>query len=934
MRLYDRIPARRRGIAFAVALASAMVVSAPAPAESQLALTSDQVAPRLDAVTSPAEEFGQDLGSDYFLATYTQLQAYWAKLAAESDRMVLDTLGPTEEGRPQLYAILTSPANHRDLDRYRSIARRMALADGVSEAEARTLAEEGKAIVWIDGGLHATELLGAQQLMQFVYDMVSLNDPETLRFLDDIIILAAHANPDGHELVANWYMRHDDPLERSSSGVPVLYEKYAGHDNNRDFYMGALKETENMARAHYREWFPQIIYNHHQTGPQGTVMFAPPFRDPPNHNLDPMIITSLDQVGSMMHARMVKEGKGGTTMRSGASYSTWWNGGLRTTPYFHNQIGLLTETIGHPTPIEIPFIPSRQLPHGDLPLPVNPGVWHFKWSVDYSQTANRAVLDYASRNRDHLLFNIWRMGTNQIERGNRDHWTVKPALVEAAAAELPTRPGRGGPTPIGTADDYDRLLKDPANRDPRGYVLPSSQEDFLTATKFVNALLKFGVAVHQASADFTVAGTRYPEGSYVVKTAQAFRAHVLDMFEPQDHPNDFAFPGAPPTPPYDVAGWTLAYQMGVEFDRIMEGFDGPFEPIEWFAEPPAGRVAGNARRGYLLRHDANDAFVAVNRVIAAGRDVRWLTQDATVGGETFPAGTFYIPNGRGVDDIVEAAAADLGLSFQGVEDAPQANAMELDRVRIGLVDRYGGSMPSGWIRLILEQAEFPYEVVFPPELNAGELHRNYDVLIFPDGSIGGGRGGFGGPQLTDADIPEEYRGRMGSVDEATMPALKDFIERGGAVIAIGSSTAMGPMLDVPVSDHLVSPQTGQPYPSEEYYIPGSVLQIKIEGESPLTHGLGDRLDVMFQRSPVFSVDSGATGVRTLGWFDSGEPLRSGWAWGQDKLEGGAAILEADIGSGKLFLFGPRVTFRSQAHGAFPLLFNGIYYGAAERRPVM
>ena len=435
------------------AAATMLLLASAVGGSAQLPILSDQEAPRLNEITSPVAEFGQELGSDYFLVNYTGLQGYWAKLAEESDRMVLDTLGPTEEGRPQLVAIITSPENHANLDRYREIARTLAKAEGVTEAEARALASEGKAIVWIDGGLHATEVLGAQQLMQLVYDMVSKTDPETMRFLDDIVLLAAHANPDGHELVADWYMRHDDPMMRSSSGVPVLYQKYAGHDNNRDFYMAALQETENMARAHYREWFPQIIYNHHQTGPQGTVMFAPPFRDPPNHNLDPMILTSLDQVGSAIHQRMVREGKGGTTMRSGASYSTWWNGGLRTTPYFHNMIGLLTETIGHPTPIEIPFIPRRQLPHGDLPLPVSPGAWHFKWSVDYSQTANRAVMDYASRNRDHLLFNIWQMGQNAIERGSRDHWTVKPAAIQAAAEELPTRPGRGGPTPIGSADD-------------------------------------------------------------------------------------------------------------------------------------------------------------------------------------------------------------------------------------------------------------------------------------------------------------------------------------------------------------------------------------------------------------------------------------------------------------------------------------------------
>ena len=493
-----------------------------------------------ERVTPPEDFFGHEVGADYVLFNYEQMHEYVIQLAGESDRMVLDTIGYTEEGRPQFQAIITSPANHENLERYREISHRLAKAEGVSREEAQQMANEGKAIIWIDGGLHATEVLGAAQLTEMIYRLNEYTDAETTRILDDVVILATHANPDGMTLVSDWYMRIADPMARSTSGVPVLYNKYAGHDNNRDFYMAALAETQNMNRSMYREWFPQVVYNHHQTGPQGTVMFAPPFRDPPNHYLDPLIITSLDRVGSAMHQRFVLEKKGGTTMRSGASYSTWWNGGLRTTPYFKNMIGLLTETIGHPTPIEIPFIPGRQMPRGDIPLPVEPGPWHFRQSVEYSQTANWAVLDYASRNADHLLFNIWRMGQNSIERGNTDSWTTLPFEIDAAAEAMDR----------GTRDDWERILRDPADRDPRGFIIPRDQRDFPTATKFVNTLLYNGVDVHRATRDFMVAGTSYPAGSYVVKAAQAFRPHVLDMFEKQQHPNDFAYPGAPPTAPW------------------------------------------------------------------------------------------------------------------------------------------------------------------------------------------------------------------------------------------------------------------------------------------------------------------------------------------------------------------------------------------------
>ena len=223
----------------------------------------------LGQVTTPKEALGFNLGDDYQVANYTQLEAYWKKLAVESDRMKLVDIGATAEGRRQIMAIVSSPENLRNLDRYKDIARRLALAEGLTDDQAHALAREGKAVVWIDGGLHASETVGSQQLMEMVYQMVSRSDPETMRFLNDTIQLYVPADPDGQELVADWYMRQADPLKRSLNGVPRLYQKYIGHDDNRDFYMSNMPETTNMNRQMFLEWFPQIVYNHHQTGPGG-----------------------------------------------------------------------------------------------------------------------------------------------------------------------------------------------------------------------------------------------------------------------------------------------------------------------------------------------------------------------------------------------------------------------------------------------------------------------------------------------------------------------------------------------------------------------------------------------------------------------------------------------------------------------------------------
>ena len=913
-------------------------------------------------ITSPKDFFGFNIGDDYNLATYTQFMAYWRKIDAESPRMVVQEIGKTAEGRPQLMAIITSPENFRNLARYKQIAQRLALAEGLTDEQARALAKEGKAIVWFDGGLHATEVLGAHQLIETSYQLVSRNDEETMRILRDNIILAVHANPDGMELVSSWYMRDPNPQQRSTGGIPRLYQKYIGHDNNRDFYMLNQPESVNIARIQYQEWMPQIIYNHHQTGPAGTVMFAPPFRDPFNFNFDPMVVIGIDMVAASMHERFIREDKPGVTMRSGSSYSTWWNGGLRTTAYFHNMIGLLTETIGNPTPMQIPLVVRNQLPRGDLPYPIAPQEWHFRQSIDYSVTANYAVFDIASKRREDFLFNIYKMGKNSIERGNRDHWTVTPVDVDSLEASVarsqPTgaggRGGRGGgaaggnvglaTAPFGAgvpAASFAEVMRDPAKRDARGYILPSNQPDFLTATKFVNALRKVNVTVHRATSSFTVAGKSYPAGSYVVKSAQAFRPHVMDMFEPQDHPNDFAYPGGPPRPPYDNAGYTLAMQMGLQYDRILDGFECPCEKITGMAVPSAGMIAGAGSRGLLLSHDANDAFIAVNRALKAGATVHWLKAPMTASGKTYAPGSFYIEAAGAARGVADQAAKDLGLSFDATNDAPSAGAVKLSSQRVGLWDQYGGSMPSGHTRWLLEQFEFPFQVIFAPELDAGNLRQKFDVIVFVTGAIpsvgggGGGRGGRGGGGAP-ANIPAEFQNQIGSVTvDRTVPQLKRFMEEGGTVITIGSSTNLAQHLGLPIADYMVerAPNgTERPLPREKFYVPGSVLRVAVDNSQPVTAGLPKQVDVFFDDSPVFRLepDAATRGVKPLAWFDTSTPLRSGWAWGQNYLQGGTAMVQADIGTGKLYMFGPEVLFRGQPAGTFKLLFNGIFSGLVER----
>jgi hypothetical protein len=888
-------------------------------------------------VTTPAEYFGFDMGQDYHLANYQQMVGYWTQLDKESQRVKVVPIGTTAEGRTMVMGIVTSPANHRKLEKYQQTARRLARADGVVEREAQRLTQEGKAIVWIDGGLHSSETLGSQQLIETLFRLVNGKDPETLRILDDVIVLFVPANPDGIELVGNWYMREKEPSKRSLTGLPRLYHKYIGHDDNRDFYASTQPETKAMNRIMYREWFPQIVYNHHQSGPPGTVLFCPPFRDPFNYNVDPMVINGIDMVGAAMMNRFLAEGKPGATTRSGSRYSTWWNGGLRTTCYFHNMIGLLTETIGSPNPGQIPFDPRLQLPRADLLSPIAPQPWHLRQSVEYSVTANYAVLDFASKNRSALLNNIYLMGRRAITRGGGDSWTTTPRRVAEA------QEGRGGGSSGRGAGEFQRLFRAPGMRDARAYIIPADQPDLPTATRFINTLIETGVTVHRATADFSAAGKNHP-------------AHIVDLFEPQDHPNDFQYPGGPPIPPYDITGWTLAWQMGVHFDRVTDTVDGMFEELNDVVGPPPGRVArgGGDLSGFAFSCRVNNAFRAANRLLKAGESVWRLTSNVRDrAGNLFENGDFFVAATPGTMSQIDSLARETGVSFKGTDVLPSAGMEAMSRPRIGLWDRYGGSMPSGWTRWILEQFEFPFEVVYAPDLDAGKLRDRFDVLILVDGAVPARTGGTAARGATRAPesggdqppgerapaagerVPAEYRNRVGSVSASrTIPQLRQFAEAGGTIVAIGGSTSLAAHLGLPLGNQLVEPGKTQPLPRDKFYIPGSIVRARVDAGHPLAQGMDPDVDMMFVNSPVFRWDSKAPqgGIEIVAWFDSAAPLRSGWAWGQQHLEDGLAVLNARVGQGNLVLCGPEVFFRGQPHGTFKFVFNAIHRARLSMAP--
>jgi len=875
-------------------------------------------------VPSPKSHFGFNIGDNYQLATFTQTEAYLKKIAAVSKKVKLQVIGKTEEGRNQYMVIVSDPSNLANIEKYKSISQKLAHAEDISLAEATQMANEGKAVVWIDGGLHATEVTGIHQWIESIYQLITRTDEETKRILKSTIILFVHANPDGQELVSNWYMRNIDTLKRTTSSLPRLYQKYIGHDNNRDFYMTNMQESKNMSRQQYIEWMPQVLYNHHQTGPPGTVVAGPPYRDPFNYVYDPLLVTGIDALGAAMSSRLNAEGKPGYTMKAGSVYSTWWNGGLRTTAYYHNIIGLLTEIIGNPTPSNIPLVPQRLIPNSATPYPITPQKWYFKNSIDYSVSLNYAVLNYAARYKEELLLNIYKMGRHSIEAGSKDNWTLYSKRAEAVAELLKTEKVTGNIDSFQTTV-FNKVYKNPANRDARGYIVTANQTT--SAIDFINILIQSGIKVEKATANFSVAGKNYPSGSYIVKTNQAFRPHVIDMFEPQDHPNDFQYPGGPPVRPYDAAGWTPAFTMGIEFDRVLEDFNGPFETIAYGSiQKPIGKInAGKETVGYSFSTKENAAYYAINTLLAMGVEVFKNKDQYFIASNTAD---------KKLQETIELLSAEKGIIFNGVTAKPTNMNDKIMPQRIALWDKYGGSMSSGWVRWIFEKYNFPFQLIYAKEIDASNLKDKYDVIVFVEGAIPSLKSELGNSyeekEPKAEDIPEMYQATLGKITaEKSIPALNAFLQNGGTIITIGSSANLAYHLNLPVKNALVEMVAGKEktLPGEKFYIPGSVMQITLDNEYKANWGMNKNADVYFSASPVFKLLPDAIArkeVVPLAWYASDKTLRSGWAFGQSYLQDGVAAFEAKVGNGKLFVYGPEITFRGQTHSNYKMLFNQLY----------
>ncbi len=845
----------------------------------------------LQVIPSPASVLGFQPGEDRRLADWSQITEYFRRLDEASPRVRVLEIGRSTQNRPILMAVITSEENMVRLDRYREITRRLADPRTVAdEAEAERLIAEGRVIVAITCSIHSTEIVGSQMALELAYRLASGTDPETREILERVILLLFPSpNPDGIDIVASWYRRTlGTPYEGTSP--PELYHPYTGHDNNRDWFMLTQVETQVITRALYREWLPQILYDVHQMGSNGARMFVPPFYDPPNPNIDPILLRAVGVIGHHMAWDLAAAGFRGVV--TNAQYDTWWAGGLRTMPYYHNVVGILTEAASARlmTPIALTREQLRGATRGlanpleratNFPDPWPGGVWRPMDILQMELVAARSLLRLAARYRETFLRNFYELGKRALERGRTE--------------------------------------------EPFAYVIPSDQWDPPTAAHLVNVLMAQGVEVHRARERFTVEGTEYPAGSYVILLEQPRRALAKTLLEIQRYPERRLYPGGPPERPYDVAGWTLPLQMGVRVVEVARPFRAPLERL---VEPvaPVGHVRdisegrGASEVVWLLDTRANRAFSAVNEILASGLfRVERLRREVTLQGRTYPAGSFVLSAAEGgrqsraeLQRTLQEIARRHGVDFQATRERLPESA-PLARRRIGLYRSWVPSMDEGWTRWVLEQFGFPYRTLRDADIRAGDLRARLDVLILPSDSPREIREGH-----RPGSYPPEYTGGLG---REGVENLKAFVQAGGTLLALGeSSDLVLEEFGLPVRNVL------RGVPPSEYFCPGSILRVRMNPEHPLAYGMPAEADVYMVGGLAFELTAEgdrAEAPEVVARY-ADDPLRSGYLLGREKIAGRVALLDIPYGQGRVILVGFRAQHRGQSWGTFKVLFNALF----------
>jgi hypothetical protein len=832
-----------------------------------------------DTVTSPQQAFGFAPGTDRKLADWKQLTAYYRTLARQSPRVRYNYLGRTTEGRPFIFLTVSSEENIAHLAEYQDINRRLADPRITTPEQAKELIARGKTILLVTFNIHSSEIASSQTAAQFAYELASENTPEVRSILNNVILLLVPSvNPDGEQMVVDWYKKYlGTPYE--GSNLPILWHHYVGHDDNRDWVGFTQVETRHAVKL-INEWHPQILYDLHQMGADGPRIYLPPWVNPIDPNIDPLLVSSMNALGSRAAEDEASAGQSGVLING--VYDFW--SPLRDYISYHNGLRILTESASAniATPIHVTF---DQLGRGigydakvaswNFPDPWKGGTWTLGDIVHEQLIALFSIAQSASIDRVRFLSDFYTVGSHAVH------------------------PTSG----------------------PFAYVIPPDQRDPVVAARLVNLLRTGDVEVEQAQGTFDADGASYPAGTYIVRLDQPYRAFAKTVLEIQHYPELREFPGGPLQRPYDVTAQTLPLLFGVRAVAIDHPFQTATDPVTT-AEVPPGRVeSGSADDGYLIDDSTNSSLYALFDLLKAGVRVARLT------GGGYSPGTIYVPRQFGVKRKLTEAARRFSVTIRPADAPVRGKALAVTLPRIALYQSWVPSMDEGWTRFLFDQNGIPYHRLVDAEARQGNLRRHYDVIVLPDnapsaiftGKMRGMDGGGGGKnRLRSPPLPPQYLGGLGHQGAA---ALEAFVRDGGTIVTLNkASDIYARKGNAEVTDAVHGLK------NTNFYVPGSILQVAVDTANPIGFGSTATVPVFFENSPTFKLAGDAVSVAH---YTSDDPLLSGWLLGGKYLNGTSAIAVEPVGKGRIVLFGFRPQDRALSEVTYKLFFNALLQSSSK-----
>ncbi|GAA5227009.1 M14 family zinc carboxypeptidase [Paeniglutamicibacter antarcticus] len=828
-------------------------------------------------IPAPGKFFGFEIGDEGKLASFSKIKEYFQLIASSSNEVDYEVAGKTTDGDDYPILRLSSTENLKRLDEILAINDRLADTKalekeakkaGVSVDDyARNLAKTTVPVYYVEASIHSTEVGTTQALVNVVHRLATENSDETKKILSNMVVLVVpSANPDGQKMVVDYF--NETAGTDYNRVYPDLYHRYAGHDNNRDWFMFTQEESRTRLSLE-QKYRPVAQHYMHQAGQTGPRIWTPPWDEPLSSAVDPISVTGSNSIG--MEAQKDLTAKGLKGAQSDDAYGIMWNADVAGYGTFQGASVWLSEVASN---LDLAYTyTSDKLDDAPRtmrnPMPYDSTSWTFKQNVQYHQNAAFSGMNSVAEDAQDFLYN----NIYQVTRESYD-WEA-----EAYA-----------------------------------YVIPAKQRDAYAVYDMLTTLDRGKVEIDQATKNFRAGGKKYDKGSYIIKTQQPIGRWVDQLLRIDKYPDSArkCTDGCPLIMPYSETTDNLGLFFGVDVKPIKDEFAVSAQRVQTISQESIKMPRAPKKGGaYVVDPSSYGLGMVIDSLQDAGVTTYRAKSPVKVLGKTLPEGALIVPADRTSRKTLDKALKDAALPIYALQRMPKTDAIKLkDKTRIGLI-RGANNMPGGWMTWMMDQFGTNYDVVEAKDY--ANLKKKFDTIVMAPG-ISADRITKG---LDASKYPEEFAWAAGVPDG--LDKLDEFVTKGGNLVALGSAseTAAG-ALDLPVKNI-------KPSDREAFNAPGALLAQRYDVAKPAAWGMPKNWPTWYNNDPVFKLENNKASASK--YPAKGDLLVSGYARGTEAIAGGTNIASFTHGKGNVTIAGGHITFRTWPRASWTVVTNALYNGA-------